>query len=831
MSTPTESQAEQGVSKKYPGKGTIQDPFVVDFDEDDSANPRGWSQPYKWMVNIIRQSAMCMMTGTFAVSSYSSGTMLITPRDLGKSAEVLAVGQTLFLNGIAFGSVIFPGTADYFGRKKVIVITMTVFTAFSAGVAAGRNLETVLVCRFFSGFAAAAGQSLIPAQVSSLWTGKDLAVPFTTAAIAPFLGPSLGPLLGGFVVQYSGSWRNIDWLAVCQLHEPLVRALDAEQMAIAGLFTLLYFALVPETFVPYILRKRAHTLEKQTGLRHVSINDKSGRKSVQAELKAHVIRPVRYLLFEPIVTIFTLYTELSVSFLYGVLNLFFEAFPYIYQIERKWSDPEGNAGLPFVALLVGFAFSVPVTIACGIPYSRAIARDGFANPELRLMFAMLSAILLPISLFWMGWTGTPSVSWGVPVVAGGVFGFAQIGLQMSAYFVRFNLSSVFPLFAVQMYSNLGVGWASSILGFILVAFLPAPFLFYRWGPKIRSICVACELQIVGQFEWYLAARRSTRYAPGRFRTETPEYVREMLSEMMNQQSGTTLGMPDYAPVAGGVGGGGPLSANLGNAIVRSLLAKNNVKVKILGRSESIRSKAAQQLAQLGAELVTVDYARDESVDAALTGVEVVISAISRAGADAQVALARASKRMNIQLFIPSEWGGDTRDKGADTPNGYKALMQTQLTELGVPFAIVQAGGFFEWIHLFLRDMATQKLIITGEGNTEIAFTSVHDIAGFTAHVLTALPATELPGRTFRIAGSTSTISKLIEAVHGNTGRSEVLHQTIKEALEAWRSKHDFLAWLRVEIELGRVKPNPGGQPLDNHLWDGWSGESAEKYAT
>lgn len=29
-----------------------------------------------------------------------------------------------------------------------------------------------------------------------------------------------------------------------------------------------------------------------------------------------------------------------------------------------------------------------------------------------------------------------------------------------------------------VYERLGIGWASSVLGFILVVFLPAPFLFY-----------------------------------------------------------------------------------------------------------------------------------------------------------------------------------------------------------------------------------------------------------------------------------------------------------------------------------------------------------------
>lgn len=90
----------------------------------------------------------------------------------------------------------------------------------------------------------------------------------------------------------------------------------------------------------------------------------------------------------PIVLIFTLYS----AFLYGVLNLFFESFPYIYRIRRGWS--EGNSGLPFIALLVGFVFSVPVTTLTGRAYIQRVRQEGSAPPELRLYFAMLSAVLV-----------------------------------------------------------------------------------------------------------------------------------------------------------------------------------------------------------------------------------------------------------------------------------------------------------------------------------------------------------------------------------------------------------------------------------------------------
>ena len=39
-----------------------------------------------------------------------------------------------------------------------------------------------------------------------------------------------------------------------------------------------------------------------------------------------------------------------------------------------------------------------------------------------------------------------------------------------------------------MYADLGIHWASSIPAFLAVACVPFPFLFYKYGDKIRAKC-------------------------------------------------------------------------------------------------------------------------------------------------------------------------------------------------------------------------------------------------------------------------------------------------------------------------------------------------------
>jgi len=44
----------------------------------------------------------------------------------------------------------------------------------------------------------------------------------------------------------------------------------------------------------------------------------------------------------------------------------------------------------------------------------------------------------------------------------------------------------FPLFASAMYTKLGVGWASSLLGFLGLLFVPIPFVLYTYGGTLRK---------------------------------------------------------------------------------------------------------------------------------------------------------------------------------------------------------------------------------------------------------------------------------------------------------------------------------------------------------
>lgn len=53
--------------------------------------------------------------------------------------------------------------------------------------------------------------------------------------------------------------------------------------------------------------------------------------------------------------------------------------------------------------------------------------------------------------------------------------------------LRSLVGALLPLGGRELFTNLGMGWGSSLLGFIATAMLPLPFLLWRYGEAIRRI--------------------------------------------------------------------------------------------------------------------------------------------------------------------------------------------------------------------------------------------------------------------------------------------------------------------------------------------------------
>jgi len=130
--------------------------------------------------------------------------------------------------------------------------------------------------------------------------------------------------------------------------------------------------------------------------------------------------------------------------------------------------------------------------------------NGELKPEERMPVAIVGGLIIPICLFWFGWTSRESIHWIVPIMGSSLFSVAALLLfnvvlnyLADAYptyatsvlagndFIRSMFGAGFPLFAGATYRNLGVGWASTLLALLACAFVPIPILLYKYGERLR----------------------------------------------------------------------------------------------------------------------------------------------------------------------------------------------------------------------------------------------------------------------------------------------------------------------------------------------------------
>ncbi|KAL4892050.1 major facilitator superfamily domain-containing protein [Aspergillus ambiguus] len=475
---------EDVINHQYPGLGTEQDPFVISWLPNDTRNPMNFSVRSKVGITCIVSIATL---GIALASSAYSGSIKQVMEHFDVGTEVATLGLSLFVLGFALGPFVWAPLSESIGRQLPFFLSFGAMTALLAGCAGAQNIWTLLILRFLAGAFGSSPLTNAGGVISDMTTARYRGLALSLFAAAPFMGPVLGPTVGGFLGMSAG-WRWVEgFLSV-----------------FAGLLWLIMAFFVPETYAPVLLRRRAERLSQMTGKIYRTKLDVDQPEAVslkQMFLKS-LSRPWILLLREPIVLILSVY----IAIIYGALFMMFAAFPIVYQEGRGWN--QGIGGLGFMGIMVGMLIATAYTIPDNTRYLKDMDRHGgFAPPESRLPPVMLSAVCIPVGLFWFAWTNSPSIHWMASIAAGVPFGFGilLIYLGITSYLIdaytifaasvlaaNATLRSVFaacsPLFTTYMYDGLGIHWGSSIPAFLTVACMPFPFLFYRYGRAIRERC-------------------------------------------------------------------------------------------------------------------------------------------------------------------------------------------------------------------------------------------------------------------------------------------------------------------------------------------------------
>lgn len=462
------------------------DPNLVSWEsEDDLMNPQNWSSWKKSFVTF----EICLLTFSVYIGSsiYSAGTQDIM-MTWGLNTQQAVLGLTLFVAGYAIGPMIWAPLSEIpqIGRNPIYIATLIVFVALQAPTALAQSRLVLWPLRFFAGFFGSPALATGGATITDMYSPQKRAYTIGIWGCAAVCGPVLGPLLGGFAANVEG-WRWTIWILLW----------------LSGGTLLFLIPFFPETSADNILHRKAVRLREITGNKdlYTSGEKKSESMTPAAVAKMTLVKPFVLCFVEPIVFALNAY----IGLVYALLYIWFESFPLVFTQLHGFTL--GEEGLAFMGILVGTLIAMASYSLYLYYYLESkFDEEGNLQPiELRLHAAMVGSFCIPICLFWFGWSAYRDVHWIVPIIGSGFFGLGTFLLFQSvlnylpdAYqtnaasvlagndFIRSIFGAGFPIFADIMYRALGIGWASSVLGFIAVCMIPIPFVLYKYGAKIRE---------------------------------------------------------------------------------------------------------------------------------------------------------------------------------------------------------------------------------------------------------------------------------------------------------------------------------------------------------
>ncbi|CEJ95272.1 hypothetical protein VHEMI10761 [[Torrubiella] hemipterigena] len=450
--------------------------------QDDWIGPDDRDCPYNWplwkRIYMTSVPTFLCINVSFASSVYTSAAEGISAY-FRVSETVSLLGLSLFLWGLGLGATIAAPLSEHYGRRIVYLTTVPLFGLCILGSGLAQNFTTLAVCRFFGGFFGSAVVSVGGGTNADIWQPCLAGLVYPFYFVSPFLGAAMGPVIGGFISEYE-DFRWNEWVIL-----------------VFVAFNLLYCIQQSETYKKTILQHRART----RGLsRRVPANTPSPCHIVIQQI---VLKPFKLLFTESIVLLMTIY----MAFNFAVFYSFFAAFPYVFG--GQYGFTTSQQGLTFISIALGCIIGFfAVVYIDRLAYPRLETKYGrdAVPPEYRLYGAMAGSVLNPISLFWFGWTAHRGVHWSIPVIAAVPFAVGNIMVYnsgalyiMSSYgplhgasalsansLLRYAGGGAFPLFIVRIFTVLGIGWATSLLGFVSVLLVPVPWVLNKYGKRIRA---------------------------------------------------------------------------------------------------------------------------------------------------------------------------------------------------------------------------------------------------------------------------------------------------------------------------------------------------------
>ena len=452
----------------------------VTWYENDTDDPKNWPISKKWRVTLLVSLASFLSMFTSAMVA-PAGTTIAAEFEIGQTTTIVIV--SIFVLGFAIGPFYIAPMSEVYGRMAVLQSSMSLFLIFNVACAISTNEAQLIAFRFLSGIGGSAALVLGGGILTDIWSRETMGKASGIYHLAPLVGPPMGPLVSAFIVSAT-SWR---WI------------FGAVSIACAT-FQVMALFFLPETYGPTILRRRMQRLKVQTGNPNLVLESDN---NLLAALRISIVRPFLLLSTQPIVQVIALY----MAYIFGLFYLLIASFPRVWI--GQYGQSTSIAGLNYLSLGIGYIIGAlsNARISDRILKKLTQKNGGRPKPEFRIPTMFVGSWLMPLGLFWYGFSANAKAHWIVPNLgmvvfsAGSVLCIEAMQTYIFDSYRRFAASALaaaiiarsiagfaVPLASPALYDDLGIGWGTAVLAFIGTGIgIPAPFIFWFFGERLRMM--------------------------------------------------------------------------------------------------------------------------------------------------------------------------------------------------------------------------------------------------------------------------------------------------------------------------------------------------------
>ncbi|KAM0820539.1 putative Major facilitator superfamily domain-containing protein [Seiridium cardinale] len=451
----------------------------------DPEDPYNWPTQRKIIIAVLLSFGQLV---TLMTASMMAAALDQISADLHMSGSLTQMSFSVYILGLGFGPFIIGPMSEVYGRRHVWIACNIWYILWNSLCPVGWSAALMIVGRLLAGLGAASGVTLTGPVLTDMFRAKDRGKSLAVAGFIPYLGPALGPILGGLVAQHL-YWGWFFW--IMSIFDALV--------VVIGLFVL------KETCTVVLQRRKQPVF--QAGLDFTTPArpfTTAYLSSVLTPIRTALMRPIQLLLFRPLIFFISFNFAINFAMYFLVLSTF--ATLYI----DRYGESESISSLHYFAIAIGAVFATQA----GGPLMDLLFRYQKAqstgrneeNPEFRVPLMALGAAIFPVGLLWQGWAAETRAHWAVVDAGAMVFTFASFVYSQSFYaylldefkhtasanaavrMFSYLLAFVFPLFATQLYDRLGYGWGNTLLALVFIVLgFPSVAVLWFWGPKLRAL--------------------------------------------------------------------------------------------------------------------------------------------------------------------------------------------------------------------------------------------------------------------------------------------------------------------------------------------------------